>query len=90
MDVCVLNECALTEEEAEQRKAVHDFEGVIDDGLVEQGGVAALGVMAMGESRRTLLWIWYTASVASAENETELVEGEQRIRIFVIQLTQRY
>ncbi|KAJ6576737.1 hypothetical protein B0H10DRAFT_1836766, partial [Mycena sp. CBHHK59/15] len=59
-DVRALNERALTAEEAAQRKSVHDFE---DAGVVvQEGGVAALGAVAAGESKRTLSWIWYTAT----------------------------
>jgi hypothetical protein len=68
-DVRALNERALTEEEAEQRQTVHDYEDV-----VEEGGVAAFGVVALGEGRRTLSWIWYTAT-SEDPTETELVEG---------------
>jgi hypothetical protein len=51
-DVRALNERALTEEEAEQRQVVHDYEEI-----AEEGGIAAFGVVALGEGRRTLLWI---------------------------------
>jgi hypothetical protein len=68
-DVRALNERALTEEEAEQRKAIHDYEDV-----AEEGGVAAFDVVALGEGRRTLSWIWYT-SRADDPSEAELVEG---------------
>ncbi|KAF7365867.1 CxC2 domain-containing protein [Mycena venus] len=68
-DVRALNERALTAEEAEQRKAIHDYEDV-----AEEGGVAAYGVVALGEGRRTLSWIWY-ASRAEDPSEAELVEA---------------
>lgn len=68
-DVRALNERALTAEEAEQRKSIHDYEDI-----AEEGGVAAFGVVALGESRRTLSWIWYTAKSAEP-TEAELVEG---------------
>jgi hypothetical protein len=69
-DVDALNEHALTAEEAEQRNALHDYESII----VEEGGVAALGTVALGEGRQTLSWIWYTAKSAEP-TEAELVEG---------------
>ncbi|KAJ7207760.1 hypothetical protein B0H12DRAFT_1034419, partial [Mycena haematopus] len=68
-DVRALNERALTAEEAEQRKAVHDYEDV-----AEEGGVAAYGVVALGEGRRTLSWIWYAAKGVGEPTEQELVE----------------
>ncbi|KAJ6542872.1 hypothetical protein B0H19DRAFT_1268077 [Mycena capillaripes] len=68
-DVRALNERALTVEEAEQRKVIHDYEDV-----AEEGGVAAFGVVALGEGRQTLSWIWY-ASRAEDPSETELVEA---------------
>ncbi|KAF7357237.1 CxC2 domain-containing protein [Mycena sanguinolenta] len=68
-DVRALNERALTAEEKEQRKAIHDYGEVEED-----GGVAAFGVVAMGESRRTLSWIWYQAR-PSDPTEAELVEA---------------
>jgi hypothetical protein len=68
-DVRALNERALTDEEAEQRKAVHDYEDI-----AEEGGVAAFGVVALGEGRRTLSWIWYSAR-PEEPTEVELVEG---------------
>ncbi|KAJ7469033.1 hypothetical protein FB451DRAFT_1352272 [Mycena latifolia] len=69
-DVRALNERALTEEEEVQRDAVHDLRDV------EEGGVAAYGVVALGEGRRTLSWIWYTAKVGEP-TEVELVEALQ-------------
>jgi hypothetical protein len=69
-DVHALNERALTEEEAEQRQAVHDYEEI-----AEEGGVAAFGVVALGEGRRTLSWIWYSAR-PEEPTEAELVEGK--------------
>jgi hypothetical protein len=68
-DVRALNERALTTEEEEQRKAVHDYEDV-----AEEGGMAVYGVMALGEGRRTLSWIWYSAR-PEEPTEAELVEG---------------
>jgi hypothetical protein len=68
-DVRALNERALPEEEAEQRKAVLDYEEI-----AEEGGVAAFGVVALGEGRCTLLWIWYSAR-PEEPTEAELVEG---------------
>jgi hypothetical protein len=68
-DVRALNERALTAEEAEQRRAVHDYEEI-----AEEGGVAAFGVVALGEGRRTLSWIWYMAT-SEEPTEAELVEG---------------
>ncbi|KAJ7702934.1 hypothetical protein B0H16DRAFT_1347222 [Mycena metata] len=68
-DVRALNERALTEEEAAQRKGMHDYEGI-----EEEGGIAALGAVALGESRRTLSWIWYTAKTTDPD-EAELVEA---------------
>jgi hypothetical protein len=73
VDVRALNERALTDEEAAQREAVHDLRDV------EEGGVAAYGVVALGESRRTLSWIWYAAK-AGEPSEKELVEGKQAHR----------
>ncbi|KAJ7048755.1 hypothetical protein C8F01DRAFT_1276102 [Mycena amicta] len=68
-DVRALNERALTAEEAEQRQAVHDYEEI-----AEEGGVAAFGVVALGEGRRTLSWIWYVAKPEDP-TEAELVEA---------------
>ncbi|KAJ7070279.1 hypothetical protein B0H15DRAFT_793705 [Mycena belliarum] len=67
-DIRALNERALTEEEKSQRETVHDLRDV------EEGGVGAYGVVALGESRRTLSWIWYT-SKAGVPEEAELVEA---------------
>jgi hypothetical protein len=68
-DICALNECALTAEEAEQRKVIHNYEEI-----AEEGGVAAFGVVVLGEGRRTLSWIWYSAR-PEEPTEAELVEG---------------
>ncbi|KAF7343966.1 CxC2 domain-containing protein [Mycena venus] len=68
-DMHALNERVLTAEEAEQRKVIHDYEEV-----AEEGGVAAFGVLALGESRCTLSWIWYQAK-AKDPTEAELVEA---------------
>jgi hypothetical protein len=68
-DVRALNERALTEEERAQRETVHDLCDV------EEGGMQMYGVVALGESRRTLSWIWYMAK-AGDPTEQELVEGK--------------
>ncbi|KAJ7857226.1 hypothetical protein B0H13DRAFT_1641044 [Mycena leptocephala] len=67
-DVWALNEQALMEEERAQRETVHDLRDV------EEGGMQMYGVVALGESRRTLLWIWYTVK-AGDPTEQELVEA---------------
>ncbi|KAJ7136981.1 hypothetical protein C8R44DRAFT_552414, partial [Mycena epipterygia] len=68
VDMRALNKRALTDEK-KQREAVHDLQDV------EEGGISAYGVVALGESRRTLSWIWYTAKKGEP-SEVELVEGE--------------
>jgi hypothetical protein len=68
-DVRALNERALTAEEEEQQNAVHNYEDV-----AEEGGVAAYSVVVLGEGRRTLSWIWYSAR-PEEPMEAELVEG---------------
>jgi hypothetical protein len=68
-----LNERALTEEEAKQQKAVHNYEEI-----VEEGSIAAFGMVALSEGRRTLSWIWYTAT-SEDPTEAELVEGERGV-----------
>ncbi|KAJ6517558.1 hypothetical protein DFH09DRAFT_1332356 [Mycena vulgaris] len=68
-DVRALNERALTEEEKAQREAVHDLRDV------EEGGIAPYGVVALGETRRTLSWIWYATKKGTEPDEVELVEA---------------
>ncbi|KAJ7808914.1 hypothetical protein B0H13DRAFT_2385568 [Mycena leptocephala] len=70
-DVRALNERALTEEERSQRKAVHDLADVIE----EEGRVASFRVVALGESRRMLSWIWYATKTGDNPMEAELVEA---------------
>ncbi|KAJ7121758.1 hypothetical protein C8R43DRAFT_1136439 [Mycena crocata] len=67
-DVRALNERALTEEETAQRQAVHDLRDV------EEGGFASYGVVALGESRQTLSWIWYSGC-KDKPTEKELIEA---------------
>ncbi|KAJ7908415.1 hypothetical protein B0H13DRAFT_2331399 [Mycena leptocephala] len=69
-DMRALNERALTEEERSQRKAVHELADAI-----EEGGVASFGVVALGESRRMLSWIWYATKTSDDPMEAELVEA---------------
>ncbi|KAJ6476013.1 hypothetical protein C8R47DRAFT_1178917 [Mycena vitilis] len=45
---------------------------VLEDG--DEGGIAAYGVVALGESRRTLSWIWYTSKTGEPKEE-DLVEA---------------
>ncbi|KAK7017231.1 CxC2 domain-containing protein [Favolaschia claudopus] len=68
-DVRALNERVLTAEEAEQRESINDYGGV-----AEEGGVELFGVVAAGEGRRKLSWIWYT-NRSSDPSEPELVEA---------------
>ncbi|KAJ6528208.1 hypothetical protein B0H19DRAFT_1275002 [Mycena capillaripes] len=68
-DVRALNERALTAEEAAQWESIHELGDV-----PEEGGIGALGVVAAGEGRRTLSWIWYTAK-ATDPTEAELIEA---------------
>ncbi|KAJ7055411.1 hypothetical protein C8F01DRAFT_1087988 [Mycena amicta] len=68
-DVRALNERALTAEEAAQQQAVHNYEEI-----AEEGGVAAFRVIAQGEGRHTLSWIWYVARPEDP-TEAELVEA---------------
>ncbi|KAF7367657.1 CxC2 domain-containing protein [Mycena sanguinolenta] len=67
-DICALNERTVLNEERAQWEAVHDLRDV------EEGGVAEYGVVALGEGRRTLSWIWYTAK-GGEPTELELVEA---------------
>ncbi|KAJ6447896.1 hypothetical protein C8R45DRAFT_1115651 [Mycena sanguinolenta] len=67
-DIRVLNERAVTTEEMAQREAVHNLHDV------NEGGVANYGVVALGEGRRTLSWIWYTVQ-PDGPTEEELVEA---------------
>ncbi|KAJ6451151.1 hypothetical protein C8R45DRAFT_848553 [Mycena sanguinolenta] len=67
-DIRALNERTVTAEERAQRDAVHELADV------EEGGISAYGVVALGESRRTLSWIWYTAKTGDP-SEQELVEA---------------
>ncbi|KAJ6508192.1 hypothetical protein C8R45DRAFT_1089391 [Mycena sanguinolenta] len=45
-----------------------------DDNVAEEGGIAAYGVVVLGESCRTLSWIWYVAKKGEL-SEAELVEA---------------
>ncbi|KAF7367658.1 CxC2 domain-containing protein [Mycena sanguinolenta] len=67
-DICALNERTVLNEERAQWEVVHDLRDV------EEGGVAEYGVVALGEGRRTLSWIWYTAK-GGEPTELELVEA---------------
>ncbi|KAF8209776.1 hypothetical protein K438DRAFT_1960011 [Mycena galopus ATCC 62051] len=69
-DVCALNERALTAEEAEERKRIHRYGDV-----EEEGGVAAFGVVALGETHRQLSWIWYSAGCVGEPSKLELEEA---------------
>ncbi|KAJ6603283.1 hypothetical protein DFH09DRAFT_899070, partial [Mycena vulgaris] len=68
-DVRALNERAVTEEEAAQREIVHNLRDV------EEGGIGSYGVVALGESRRMLSWIWYAGKKKGDPMEEELVEA---------------
>ncbi|KAJ6451551.1 hypothetical protein C8R45DRAFT_946105 [Mycena sanguinolenta] len=67
-DIQALNERVVTAEERAQQEAVHNLRDV------EEGGVGDYGVVALGERRRTLSWIWYTTK-ADDPSEQELVEA---------------
>lgn len=56
-DVRGLNERALTAEEASEVERLRDL-GMLN--TLEPGGVASPGVAVVGESERTLSWIWYS------------------------------
>jgi hypothetical protein len=45
-------------------------------GEIVEGGLAAAGVVAAGETTRTMLWIWYTTNLENGE--ADLIEGTSR------------
>lgn len=57
-DVRGLNERALTAEEAMEVENLREM-GLLN--TLEPGGVASPGVVVVGESQRTLSWIWYNS-----------------------------
>lgn len=73
-DIRALNERSLNdEEEAEKEK-------LVELGAFVEGGVAGVGSVAVGETHRTLSWIWYTAK-AGDPTETELTDGKRAQRM---------
>ncbi|KAJ7659788.1 hypothetical protein DFH06DRAFT_989370 [Mycena polygramma] len=65
-DVRAINEGALTAEEKADQERLRDS-GLLNE--LSAGGVAAAGVVVMGEGRRTLAWIWYSGGLAGLEDE---------------------
>lgn len=72
-DVRGLNERALTAEELAEQEHLREI-GQLNE--LEPGGVAAAGVAVLGQSTRTLSWIWYSAGVAEQEDSGSLNEGK--------------
>ena len=73
VDVCALNERALTENEKDDQVQRMAMGTLTDD--VSHEGVAMTG--ALSEGWRTLLWIWFT--ISDDENSPDICEGEQTI-----------
>jgi hypothetical protein len=71
-DVRALGERALTAEEAAGAEQLRTL------GAVIEGGVAAAGAVAAGETNNTLSWIWYDVKKGKdgEPDESDLIEGK--------------
>jgi hypothetical protein len=67
-DVRGINERAIGEEEEAEWERLRQM------GEIEEGGIAAAGVVAAGEGTHTMSWIWYETKIDGSEED--LVEGE--------------
>ncbi|KAJ6489344.1 hypothetical protein C8R47DRAFT_1071689 [Mycena vitilis] len=72
-DVRGVNERAVGEEEVAEREKLYEL------GEIVEGGIAAAGVVAAGEGRHTMSWIWYSTNTATGE--ADLVEGKWNVPI---------
>ncbi|KAJ7933057.1 hypothetical protein B0H13DRAFT_2307333 [Mycena leptocephala] len=66
-DVRGVNERAVTEEEMAERERLREL------GEIVEGGIAAAGVVAAGETTRTMSWIWYSTNLQNGE--ADLIEA---------------
>ncbi|KAJ7863421.1 hypothetical protein B0H13DRAFT_2354190 [Mycena leptocephala] len=66
-DVRGINERAVGEEEEAERERLRQM------GEIEEGGIAAAGVVAAGEGTHTMSWIWYETKIDGSEED--LVEA---------------
>jgi hypothetical protein len=73
-DVRALNERALTDEEAAEAGKLREL------GAVVEGGIARAGMVAAGETKHTLSWIWYNSKRGGDRepDEAELIKGTWR------------
>ncbi|KAJ7932991.1 hypothetical protein B0H13DRAFT_1856601 [Mycena leptocephala] len=67
LDVRGVNERAVTEEEMAERERLREL------GEIVEGGIAVAGVVAAGETTRTMSWIWYSTNLQNGE--ADLIEA---------------
>ncbi|KAJ7170448.1 hypothetical protein C8R43DRAFT_876075, partial [Mycena crocata] len=66
-DVRGVNERTANEEEEAEREKLREL------GAIVEGGITAAGVVAAGEGKMKMLWIWYNADLNSGD--TDLVDA---------------
>lgn len=83
-DVRGLNERAMSREELASQEALRDM-GRLN--LNEPGGVTHSGVVVLGESSRTLSWIWY--QTGRAEGEDAVINEGESFLFFLVDFTKQ-
>jgi hypothetical protein len=75
----------MTEEEKEEYKTTRRMaglsEGEVIDELENAAVVAFNPILALGEGRRTLSWIWYSVSDGELQGKTKEVEASTSLPI---------
>ena len=69
----------MMDEEKEEYKTTRQMAGLTDDEVIDElknvPVVAFNPVLALGEGRRTLSWIWYSVSDSELQGNTKEVEA---------------
>jgi len=85
-DIRGMNERAMTEEEKEEYKITRQMAGLTEDEVVnelESAAVVSINpVLALGDGRRTLSWIWYSVSDGELQVNNEVERSKVSPTLF--------
>ena len=78
-DIQGINERSMTNEEKEEYKTTRRMAGLTDKEVIDKlenapASIPFSPILALGEGRRTLSWLWYSVSDKELQGNTKEVE----------------